>query len=153
MVMITYCSSTALSVEIYSYLHRYIRLACLRLTVAGFFLTAAGVVALGVTGTLALVLAGPGVCLLFIPVSGADVAGVVGVLGKSSTTSIASLVELVIDMDLTGLVLLTFLVGLVSFGVGGISTSSLGIEAIFVRNNFSKVCAITTMSSPALLYT
>ena len=128
-------------------------LTCLRFTVAGFFFTAAGVAVLGATGMLAFVLAGPGVCLLFIPGNGADVAGVVGVIGKSSAMSIASLVELVMDIDLTGLVLFAFFVGLVSFGVGGISTSSLGIAAIFVRNNFSRVCAITTMSSPALLYT
>ena len=33
------------------------------------------------------------------------------------------------------------------------STSSFGILAILVKNSFSSVCAITTMSSPALLYT
>ena len=38
-----------------------------------------------------------------------------------------------------------------SLGAGINSCSSLGMEAIFVRNNFSSVCAITTMSSPALL--
>merc|ERR1719268_376326 len=38
-----------------------------------------------------------------------------------------------------------------SFGCGLISCSSLGMEAILVRKSFSRVCAITTMSSPALL--
>ena len=112
---------------------------CLRFTAAGFFLTAAGVVVAGVTGTLVFVLGGIGGCLPLSPGKGAAVDGVEGVVGKSSVTSIASLVELVMDIDLTGRVLFVFLVGLVSFGVVGISTSSLGIVAILVRNNFSNV--------------
>jgi len=111
----------------------------LRFTAAGFFLTAAGVVVAGVTGTFVFVLGGIGSCLPLFPGKGVAVDGVEGVVGKSSVTSIASLVELVMDIDLTGRVLFVFLVGLVSFGVVGISTSSLGIVAILVRNNFSNV--------------
>uniref|UniRef100_A0A2M4B1P2 Putative secreted protein n=1 Tax=Anopheles triannulatus TaxID=58253 RepID=A0A2M4B1P2_9DIPT len=40
------------------------------------------------------------------------------------------------------------------FGCGtSISVSSFGISETLVRNSFSSVCAITTTSSPGLLYT
>ena len=85
----------------------------------------------------------------------------------SATFAAFSLVLLVIDMDLTGRVDTgvevlcpgagSFFPGF-SFGGGAvtataISTSSFGIVAILVRKSFSSVWAMTTMSSPALLYT
>ena len=83
----------------------------------------------------------------------------------SATFAAFSLVLLVIDMDLTGRVdagvevLCPVERGFfpnLSFGGGtvtetAISTSSLGIVAILVRKSFSRVWAMTTISSPALL--
>ena len=123
---------------------------CLRLTAAGFFLTAAGVAPPPVA--MDFPVPGPDCGLLTTAAGPAGVDGVIGGRGSSSD-SITSLVELVIDMDLTGRVLLaeTFLVGFISLGVVGASASSFGMAAILVRNNFSSVCAMTTISSPALL--
>jgi hypothetical protein len=75
-------------------------------------------------------------------------------IGEVTRSVPVSEVLLVTDMDRTGLdpsepetdfLLLTSLAGWT------ISTSSFGIDAILVRKSFSKVCAMTTISSPALL--